>query len=188
MALATVDAPDTILAFTPELVRTYFHRLSAKGLTMATLHRRRAALSEFAKWGVDQRLWATNPMAGAPQIKKPEYVPRPFMPEERTRLLALELPLAERLVRALLYYTGLRVSPICGIRIGDISTQPMTLGDGLTWPGSIRTVGKGNKTHVVPLHPDLRELVVSYILANHTDMDPRSFLLSYRKSRLGRGR
>jgi integrase len=75
------------------------------------------------------------------------------------------------------------VSPICGIRIGDISTQPMTLDEGLTWPGSIRTVGKGNKTHVVPLHPELREFVVSYILANHSDMDPRSFLLSYRKSR-----
>jgi integrase len=57
----------------------------------------------------------------------------------------------------------------------------MTLGEGLTWPGSIRTVGKGNKTHVVPLHPDLRELVVSFILANHTDMAPRSFLLSYRR-------
>jgi site-specific recombinase XerC len=65
---------------------------------MATLHRRRAALSEFAKWGVDQRLWVTNPMAGAPKIKKPEYVPRPVIPEERTRLLALELPPAERLV------------------------------------------------------------------------------------------
>lgn len=41
----------------------------------------------------------------------------------------------------LLYYTGLRVSPICGIRIGDLSIQPVTMGDGLAWPGSIRTVG-----------------------------------------------
>ena len=40
-------------------------------------------------------------MAGAPRIKKAEYVPRPFMPEERTRLLPLELPRAKRLVRGL---------------------------------------------------------------------------------------
>jgi integrase len=44
-------------------------------------------------------------------------------------------------------------------------------------------LGPPRAAAVVPLHPDLRELAVSYILANHADMDPRSFLLSYRKSR-----
>ena len=56
VALATVEAQDTVLACTPALVHTYFLRLSAKGLMMATLHRRRAALAEFGKWGLRQRL------------------------------------------------------------------------------------------------------------------------------------
>jgi integrase/recombinase XerD len=182
VALATVEAQDSVFAFTPDLVKVYFARLSAKGLEMATLHRRRAALSEFAKWGLEQRLWATSPMAGAPLIKKPDYVPRPFSPEARAKLVALALEADERLLRALLYYTGLRVSPICGIRIGHLSTQPITLGDGLIWPGSIRTVGKGAKTHVVPMHPDLREIIVAYILERHPDMDAKSFLLSHRRA------
>lgn len=52
VSLATVDAADTVFAFTGDLVRAYFFRLSSKGMSMGTLHRRRASLNEFAKWGL----------------------------------------------------------------------------------------------------------------------------------------
>src|SRR5262252_7536049 len=47
-SLAEVTAKDSVLAFTPELVAEYFGAMSKKGLKNATLHRRRAVLSEFA--------------------------------------------------------------------------------------------------------------------------------------------
>jgi site-specific recombinase XerC len=43
--------------------------------------------------------------------------------------------------------------------------------------GDHRAVGKGNKPQVLPIYPDLRELVVDYILRG--DLNPRSFLLSH---------
>lgn len=180
--LAAITARDSVLAFTPELVRAYLAELSAKNLAMATLHRRRSSIGEFARWGTRERLWPVNPMDGIPTVRRPRHLPRPFRPEERDRLLRLVLPAEERMLRALLYYTGLRVTPLCGIRLGDVSTQEIATPDGVAWPGSIRTVGKGSKTHVVPLHPALREEFISYTLAR-TSLDPRAFVLAQKDGR-----
>lgn len=182
VSLAEVDAADSVIAFTANLAVTYLTRLSKKGLMMSTLHRRRSALNEFAKWGVKRRLWAMNPMDDAPKIKRPKNLPRPFMPDERERLMALTLEPVERLIRALLYYTGLRVTPICGVRIGDLSFSPVALPNGLEMPGTIRTVGKGSKPSVKPMVPELAEIVLNFTLTR-TDLQPRSFLLAQKTGR-----
>jgi len=172
VSLANVHAADSVLAFTAELVREYFLALSKKGLTMSTLHRRRATLNEFARWGIKRRLWTVNPMDDAPVIKKPKHLPRPFAKGEREALLGLELTdPKDRLLRALLYWTGLRVTPICGIRLGDIA-----LGEPPT-PGSIRTMGKGRKPHVVYVVPQLRAVLEDYIL-RFTNLEPAAYLLA----------
>jgi hypothetical protein len=49
--LAAMATYNSILSFTPELVRTYFLSASQLGLSMATLHRKRAAISEFGSGG-----------------------------------------------------------------------------------------------------------------------------------------
>lgn len=182
VSLASVDAADSVLAFTPELARRYFLRLSAKGLAMSTLHRRRACLGEFARWGLRERLWAIDPMLDIPQIKRPKYLPRPFATDERERLMALELRPIDRLIRGLLYYTGLRVSPICGIRIRDVTTASVRLASGLEVLGTIRATGKGNKTSIKPMVPELYELVVGWMLRQGS-LDPRSFLLTQKTGR-----
>lgn len=76
----------------------------------------------------------------------------------------------------------LRVTPICGIRLRDITTVPVRLATGVEVPGTIRTVGKGNKTSVKPLLPELHELVVGWVLGQKI-LDPRSFLLSQKDGR-----
>lgn len=181
VSLASVHAADSVLAFTPELVRQYFLQLSAKGLVMGTLHRRRASLSEFAKWGLRQRFWAENPMVDIPRIRRPHYLPRPFSGEELERLMALDLPLEERTLRGLLYYTGLRVTPIGQLRIGDLSFSPTTFPNGLQVPGSIRALSKGGRTSVKPMHPDLWALLRDYYLQG--SMDAKAFLFAQRGGR-----
>lgn len=177
-ALAMVHARDSVLCFTSALVTEYFLALSEKGLGMATLHRRRATINEFSRWGMRKRLWAHDPMSEAPTIKRPKTLPRPFDELQRDRIFALDLPLVERALRAVLYYTGLRVTPICGIRLDDLSFSKVLIG-GLEWPGSVRTVGKGNKPHVVPMHPDLREILLAYVRETHQLVLPRPHPKSY---------
>jgi len=94
----------------------------------------------------------------APKIRRQTTLPRPFPRDEIVRLWALALPPEERLLRALLYYSGLRITPICGIRLSDLSLDPPT----------IRTIGKGSRPFVVQMHPDLTELLIEHLQARTT--------------------
>jgi len=156
VAYAQSVTQDSVLSFTSDLITDYLTRGSAKNLAMATLAARRAALAELARWGTKKRLWATNPIEDVPMIRRPRSLPRPFTPEERARLMALPLTGQDRVLRALLYYTGLRVSPICALRIEDFSAEARTL----------RTVGKGTKTHFIQLPREVVELLTEWIDAS----------------------
>jgi len=174
--LVALASPDSVLAFTPELIRAYFLGLSHQGRRLSTLYRKHSVLHEFGRWGVRKKLWVTSPMDEIPRPPKPEHLPRPFTPEEIGRVMRLELAPVESVIRALLYYTGLRVSPICELRIGDVSFDTIAYPNGVTFPGVIRTIGKGNKPLVTPMHPALKELLFAHVLQT-TDLKGHSWLL-----------
>jgi integrase len=90
--------------------------------------------------------------------------------------MRLELQPVESVVRGLLYYTGLRVSPICQLKIGDVSFDEISYPNGVTFPGVIRTIGKGNKPLVTPMHPALKELLFAHVI-QYTDLKGHSWLL-----------
>jgi integrase/recombinase XerD len=147
--------PDNIAAFDAELCRQYLDAASSEGVKPATLQRKQAALSAFGKWGVRRKLWIVNPMDEVVRVPRPRHIPRPFHPDETQRLLALDLDSYERLVRGLLILTGLRVTSICQIKLGDINLQV---------PGaSIRTLAKGRKVQVIQLHEQLRVLIADHL-------------------------
>src|SRR4029450_12400170 len=106
--LIALSGMNTVLAFTPDLVRLYFTTESQRGNGMSTLHRKLATLREFAKWGLRHQLWPTDPTLHCPVIKRPKHLPRPFQDEEVARLLALDLVPMERVLRAVLFGSGLR--------------------------------------------------------------------------------
>ena len=170
VALARTQGQDSVFAFTAELANTYFLNQSKRGLAMITLHRYQTSLRAFARWGMSQRLWIRNPMDEVPMIRKPKRLPRPFKREERERLLALDLPLIEQVIRGVLYFTGLRVGPVSRIRLRDIEIHPET------GRGTIRTIGKGRKEHVVPIPRELGLLLQGYL----EGQVPRLFLFQTR--------
>jgi site-specific recombinase XerD len=169
-------SPDSVLGFTPEVARAYFLGLSHQNRSMATLYRKHSALQEFGRWGVRKGLWLRNPMEDIQRPPKPQHLPRPYTPDEMRRIMQLELSSIESVIRGLLYYTGLRVSPICAMKVGDLSFDEIRYPNGVTFPGTIRTVGKGSKPLVTPMHPALKELLFGYTL-EHTDMKGQSPLL-----------
>ncbi len=91
-------------------------------------------------------------------------------------IMQAELPPIEHVIRAVLYYTRLRVSPICALKVGDLSFDELRYPNGVTFPKTIRTVGTGSKPLVTPMHPALKELLFGFAL-EHTDMKGQSWLL-----------
>lgn len=152
VAYTITEQRDALIALTPDLVRGFLVHKARKGLTLKSLQLYRTAVAVFAEWAVEHRLLADSPMRGVTKIATPERLPRPFTPEERSALVALPLSPQDDLLRALLFYTGLRVTPLSTIRYKDCSWEPIVLG-GHRFPGYIRTIGKRNVEHLAPLHP-----------------------------------
>lgn len=136
-------------------------------LNANTRSRRIGTLRKFGAWGIRKGLWTTNP-ADDPKyrVKGQRSLPRPIEDQDVAAIMALSLnEEVERTVRALLYYTGLRVSPLCNLLVGDISFNPMRSGKESV-PGSIRSIGKGKKPHLVPMDPRLAPVVGDYLRNN----------------------
>jgi integrase len=72
-----------------------------------------------------------------------------------TEIMGLQLEPREQVIRALLYFTGLRVSPLCNLRVCDVSYGSVTIEDQV-FPGTLKATVKGNKPQVIPMHPELR--------------------------------
>jgi integrase/recombinase XerD len=94
--------------------------------------------------------------------------------------MGLELKIAERALRGMLYFTGLRVTPICSLKVGDMSFSTTTFAEGLHVPGMIRAVSKGNKPSVKPMHLELHRLLREYLLERHPTMDSRAHLFAHK--------
>jgi integrase/recombinase XerC len=169
VSLATVQAADSVTAFTPDLVRSYFLTLSKKGLKMSTLHRRRSTLNEFAKFGQRERYWNENPVEiGQKKIRRPKLVPRTFDDSERDRLMDLPLVGREKVFRALIYFGGLRVTEACMLRRTDVrfGTRP-----------AMWVHGKGSKERVVPMAPELQEILREWVTL-HPSADTKAPLVA----------
>ena len=162
--LVTLSQPDSVLSVTPALISQYFRYLSAENRAMGTLYRKAVCLRRFIGWGQQERLWEASPLlAAVPKLGKPRRLPRPFSADQRTRLMLLPLAGVPKLVRALLYYTGLRVTPLCELRVEQIDFSETTIA-GVKVAGTLRTIGKGNRPIMSFLHTELRPLLFDHVL------------------------
>ncbi|MGH7742348.1 MAG: site-specific tyrosine recombinase [Candidatus Eiseniibacteriota bacterium] len=123
----------------------YFARLHQRGLSAATVARRRSALRSFHAFLEMQGTSSPAAFADAPPARRGRKLPHALSVEEVARLI--EQPTADRALglrdRAMLelaYASGLRVSELCALpraRI-DLAERLVTV------------TGKGNKQRVVP--------------------------------------
>jgi len=163
---------DNLAALTPDAIRRAFQLWIDQGLGQATLHSRHGSLRTFCRWGRRKRLWLDDPMDGVPIIRRPDSLPRPYSREECERLLALVLPPDEDLMRALLFFTGQRVSALCGLTIGSFTLEPPT----------VRVRLKGGREQVIPMHPALADKIAAHLLSR-TGARQYEPLLSYRNGK-----
>jgi integrase/recombinase XerC len=126
-------------------IRRYIARLHGRGLGGKSLARMLSAWRGFFGYLARDHGFTHNPCTGVRPPKSPKSLPRALSPDEATRLVSFSdgdpLAVRDRAMFELLYSSGLRLSELTSLKQGDVSFADAT----------VRVIGKGNKTRVVPV-------------------------------------
>jgi integrase/recombinase XerD len=123
-----------------------------------TANRRLAVLRRFYRWALRERLVPVDPTLRLQGAHRVARFPKTVSESQVESLLAAPdasnaLGLRDRAMFELLYATGLRVSELVGLKLGELS-----LSEGL-----VRVVGKGSKERIVPLGEEARAWIERYL-------------------------
>ncbi|HVY05707.1 MAG TPA: tyrosine recombinase XerC [Burkholderiales bacterium] len=126
-------------------IRRFVAQLHGRGLGGKSLSRMLSAWRGFFDYLARDHGYTRNPCVGVRPPKSPKALPRTLSPDEATRLVSIEqddpLAVRDRAMFELLYSSGLRLSELTSLERNDVSRADAT----------VRVVGKGNKTRIVPV-------------------------------------
>ena len=149
----------TLAAVDRRLIRRYVAWLSERKYARRSIARKASAIRALLRWAVVHELIPANPAEGvaAPKLDRP--LPKVLRAEDAAILV--ELPpdddatgVRDRALLELLYGSGIRVSELCGLDVGDVDLRS----------GRFRVTGKGRKERQLPMTPQACEWVRRYAL------------------------
>ena len=132
--------------------------LYRRKLDSRTVARHLVTLRNFFRFALTEGMVATDPTLHMESPKVRKSLPGFLRPEEVNRLLEqpdLRTPLGvrDKAMLELLYSTGLRVSELVNLRVGDLEMRM----------GCLRCIGKGNKERLVPVGRKALAAVEQYL-------------------------
>jgi integrase/recombinase XerD len=173
-------AQNTIMAYESD-IRQFFHHLedyqieqcayinqshissfcewqTKENISAKSLHRKVSALRRFFAFLKKERLISINPTLDFILPKVEKKLPQYALINEIEKLIktptfAHDRGLRDTSIIATLYATGLRVSELIGLKLGDIDLNR----------GFLETLGKGKKERVVPLNERALSLLELYL-------------------------
>ncbi|MBZ5727041.1 MAG: site-specific tyrosine recombinase XerD [Acidobacteriia bacterium] len=155
-----------------ERLGQYVDHLYQAGLSGRTIARHLATLRNFYGFLLGEGLIHSDPMEHLRTPRPWRTIPKFLNLEEIERIIqapdmARPTGLRDRAMLELLYATGLRVSELCRLGVGDLNREV----------GVLRTMGKGNKQRLVPVGTAALQAVADYLAGG------RETLLKGRASR-----
>ena len=144
-ALIVLVGEDELSVLQSHQIRRFVAQLHARGLNGRSIARMLSAWRGFYHYLVRDRGFKTNPCVGVRAPKYARRLPHAQSPDETARLMNIDedstLALRDKAMFELFYSSGLRLSELTGLALGDINAADAT----------VRVTGKGNKTRVVPV-------------------------------------
>ncbi len=128
------------------LLRRYLSKLHRDGLKPATVGRKLSAVKAYFRFLVRNEHLEQNPTVHIRTPKLPKRTPKFLSADDAARLMEhprddSAIGYRDRALLELTYGGGLRVSEVVGINIDDLNLDE----------GTVRVLGKGNKTRIVPM-------------------------------------
>ncbi|HEY5783642.1 MAG TPA: tyrosine recombinase XerC [Microlunatus sp.] len=131
-------------------LRSWLANQQTRGRARGTLQRRTAAVRVFGRWAVQTGRLDHDPAAALRSPKRVRSLPPTLETADAATMLTEALQVAadgggpgaarDVAILELLYATGIRVSELCGLDLGDVDADRQT----------VRVLGKGNKQRTVP--------------------------------------
>jgi integrase/recombinase XerD len=141
-----VDAGVTLQGVDASVVEGYVAHLGAMGKRPTSTARALAAIRGLHRFCVDERGAATDPTEGVATPRIPQAIPKALTEPEIEQVLAGVVgddprALRDRAILETLYATGMRISELTGLRLGDLDLEG----------GLAIAFGKGSKERIVPI-------------------------------------
>lgn len=126
-------------------IRRFVARLHAKGLDPRSIGRMLSAWRGFFRYLARDHGYGDNPALGIRAPKAAKRLPQALSPDDTQRLLQIDadgaLATRDKAMFELFYSSGLRLSELTGLAPTDVNFAE----------GTVRVLGKGSKTRIVPV-------------------------------------
>lgn len=184
-AEATTESIDHLL------LRLYLARLSSntadrgrRAYAKSSIGRKLAAIRAFFTWLVRTGQLAANPAELMATPKREQKLPFHLNIDQAVTMMeapshAADAPpglLRDRAILELLYSSGLRVSELTGLAVGDIDRSS----------GMVRVLGKGNKERIVPVGSVALQALDAYLAERGIPPENAPLFLGQRGKRINR--
>jgi integrase/recombinase XerD len=160
-------------AVTPTDLRDYRSFLqTTKQAAPATINRHLAALKRFFRFALARGWVREDPTAVVKGVRQDQVAPKALAKKDVDRLLRqVERagPKRDLAIIAVLRHTGLRVSELTALRLGDVAVSERK-GE------LIVRSGKGGKYRAVPLNLDVRRALTNYLVVRPHTVDTHLFV------------
>ena len=162
------------------LLRRYLAGLS-KDNRKSSIGRKLAAIRSFFRFLLRRGMIAKNPAELIATPKKEQRLPFHLDIDQATSLMEApnddqKYALRDRAVLELLYSSGLRVSELTGLNIGELDLAT----------GMVRVTGKGGKERIVPVGSRALAALQEYLDQRGGGTDSGAFFLNTRGGRINR--
>lgn len=141
------------------MIRSWLASLVDKGVVSRSVNRKLSTLKAYYRYLMKEGVVTANPVARAVSLKTPSVLPKFASVEQMESLQELagetndDFALRrDMLLIEILYCTGIRLSELINLKIGDINTGTK----------SIKVTGKRNKQRIIPVSEQLLNLISDY--------------------------
>ena len=155
---ASSEVTPSWVNFTRQGMLSYLLNLKERNYADTTSARKMAAAKSFFGFLVSEGKLRTNPTENMSSPNVGKILPKPISISQVRRLLEqpgkLSTPEAkrDRVMLELLYASGMRISELVSLNIGDVDTEG----------GFVRCFGKGNKERIIPIYEQVVRAVKEY--------------------------